>query len=150
MMGGFEIEFTEDFMADLLNTDFDEIAEAALKEAVPELEKSMKKHCAEAVRHEGDSELVKSIKSGEPTKTKTDAWIATAKPTGYSQTKVYHRDGKKKRRTYPVSNALKAIWKEYGIPGQQAPKPFIQAATNAAEKAVVEKMQEVYNRMVGG
>ena len=142
MMGGFEIEFTEDFMADLLNTDFDEIAEAALKEAVPELEKSMKKHCAEAVRHEGDSELVKSIK--------TDAGIATAKPTGYSQTKVYHRDGKKKRRTYPVSNALKAIWKEYGIPGQQAPKPFIQAATNAAEKAVVEKMQEVYNRMVGG
>lgn len=149
-MGGFEVEFPEDFLAELLSTDFDEIAEAALKEAASVLEKSMKEHCAEVIRHEGDSELTNSIKAGKPTRTKTDAWIATVKPTGYSKTKVYHREGKKKERTYPVSNALKAIWKEYGIPGQQAPQPFIQAATNAAEADVVEKMQEVYNRMVDG
>lgn len=149
-MSEFEVEFPEDFLSEFLNADFDEIAEEALKEAVPVLEKSMKERCAEVVRHEGDSELVSSIKAGKPTRTKTDAWIANVKPTGYSKTKVYHREGKKKQRTYPVSNALKAIWKEYGIPGKQAPQPFLQAATNAAENAVVEKMQEVYNRMVDG
>lgn len=149
-MSRFEVTFPEDFLGDLLDAEFDEIAETALKEAVPVLEKSMKQHCAEVIRHDGDSELLNSIKAGKPIKTKTDAWIVTAKPTGYSKTKVYHREGKKKDRIHPVSNALKAIWKEYGIPGQQAPQPFIQTATNAVQAAVVEKMQEVYNRMVSG
>ena len=149
-MAGFEVEFPEDLLTDLLDTDFDQIAETALKEAAPIIEQSLKQHCKAAIRHGDDSELVQSIKAGKPTKTKTDAVIVTAAPTGYSKTKVYHRDGKKTARTYQVSNALKMIWKEYGIPGQQAPQPFIQAATNAAEAAVTAKMQEVYDRMVGG
>lgn len=146
-MAGFDIDFPDDFLSELLDTDFDEIAEDALREAAPLLEKSMKKEARRAVMHEGESEMVDSIKPTKPKKTKTDAWIVNVTPTGYSSTKMYH--GKNKKRKYKVSNALKAIWKEYGIPGQQAPRPFIQSAVNSVRATVEEKLQEAYNRKVG-
>lgn len=146
-MASFEMEFPDDFLYDLLNTDFGEIAEEALSEAAPVLEKSLRDSCAKAIEHEGDSELVKSIKAGKPKRTKTDAYIVNVSPKGYSNVKVYHH--KRKGRAYPVSNALKAIWKEYGIPGRQAPRPFIANACNNARNEVMSKMQEVYDRKVG-
>lgn len=146
-MAGLEIDFPDDFLSELLDTDFDEIAEEALKETAPLLERSMKISCKRAVQHEGDSELVDSIKAAEPKKTKTDAWIVNVGPHGYSKTKKYH--GKSKERKYKVPNALKAIWKEYGIAGQQAPTPFITNATNAVRDTVMNKMQDIYNRKVG-
>ena len=92
-----------------------------------------------------------SFKASKPKKTKTDAWIANVNPKGYSSTKVYtvNSKGFKKNRKYPVSNALKAIWKEYGIPGRQAAKPFITASVNASKMEIMRRMQEVYNRKVG-
>ena len=146
-MAGFEIDFPDDFLSGLLDTDFEEIAEAALNETAPLLESSMKQSCKAVITHEGDSELVDSIKSSKPKRTKTDAWIVNVSPKGYSKTKVYHhtRTGRK----HPVSNALKAIWKEYGIPGRQPPRPFITSACNKVRDSVMEKMQKVYNRKVG-
>lgn len=147
-----EMEFPDDLMEDLLETDFGEIAEAALSEAVPFLEKSMKNELNKVIEHEGDSELVDSIKSNKPKRAKTDAWIVNVTPKGYSSTKVFtavDSKGKKTHRKYPVSNALKAIWKEYGIPGHQPPRPFIESAVNGAREAALKKMQEVYNRKVG-
>lgn len=132
--------------------EFDEICEEALREAAPIMEKEMKKFCRAAIIHEGDSEMVESIKANIPKKTKTDAWIVSITPHGKSQKVGYYKAnsrGRKHRRKYPVTNALKMIWKEYGIPGQQAPQPFIQAATNSAKSAVMDKLQEVYNRKVG-
>ncbi len=146
-MAAFEIDFPDDFLSDLLDTDFGEIAEEALSEAAPVLEKSLRDSCAKAVEHEGDSELVQSIKAGKPKKTKTDAYIVNVSPKGYSNVRIYHH--KKTGRKYPVSNALKAIWKEYGIPGRQPPRPFIANACNNARNDVMSKMQEVYNRKVG-
>lgn len=146
-MAEFDIEFPDDFLSELLDTDFDEIAEKALEETAPLLERSMKISCKRVVAHEGDSELADSIKAAKPKKTKTDAWIVNVGPRGYSKTKWYKR--KKKGRKYKVSNALKAIWKEYGIAGQQAPTPFITNATNAVRDTVMDKMQEIYNQKVG-
>ena len=40
-MAAFEVDFPDDFMQDLLQSDFDEIAEEALKEASPVLVKSL-------------------------------------------------------------------------------------------------------------
>lgn len=151
-MAEFEIEFGDDFLDQLLNTDFNEIAKAALSEAVPILEKSMKNEVKKVIQHSGESELVDSLKSGKPKKTKTDAWIVNVTPKGYSDTKVFtavDSKGRKTHRKYPVSNALKAIWKEYGIPGRQPPKPFLTSAANGAKAAVLQKIQEVYNRKVG-
>lgn len=144
----FDIEFPEDFLSDLLESDFDEIAAEALKEAAPLLEKSMKQSCARVIEHSGESELVNSIKSGKPKKTKTDAWIVNVVPKGYSSTKTY-RSGKNKERKYRVSNALKLIWKEYGVAGRQPARPFLTSACNAVRDAVMEKMQQVYERKVG-
>lgn len=145
-MAEFDIEFPEDFLSGLLDTEFSEIAEEALKEAAPMLEESMKKSCTNVIEHEGDSELVNSITAGKPKRTKTDAYIVNVSPKGYSKTKTYNHQ--ETGRTYPVSNALKMIWKEYGIPGQQIAKPFIANACNSVRESVVNKMQEVYNRKV--
>lgn len=146
-MASFKIDFPEDFLSGLLGTEFEDIAEEALSEAASILEKSMKKSCQDAIEHEGDSELVNSIKAGKPQKTKTDAMIVTVRPEGNSKIKV-RRTGKKKERTEPVSNVLKAIWLENGIPGHQSPRPFLTAATNDARSAVEKKLQEVYSRKV--
>lgn len=146
-MAAFDLDFPTDFMSELLNTDFEEIAKAALEETAPILEKSIKQSCKRVIEHPGESELVASIKSSKPQKTKTDAWIVTVSPKGYSKTKVYSA-GKKKRK-YPVSNALKLIWKEYGIAGQQAPKPFLTNACNSVRDTIMSKMQEVYEEKVG-
>ncbi len=151
-MAMFQMDFEEDFMNQLLSTDFGEIASAVLTEAAPILEKSMKDEAKKAIQHNGDSELVDSLKANKPKRTKTDAWIVNVTPKGYSKTKVFtavNRKGQKTHRKYPVSNALKAIWKEYGIPGRQPPRPFIRSAVNRAKAAVLQKMQEVYERKVG-
>ena len=147
MMAEFDIEFPDDFLSELLDTDFDEIAEEALNETAPILEESMKQSCKTVITHEGDSEMVDSIKSSKPNRTKTDAWIVNVSPKGYSKTKVYHHT--RTGRIYPVSNALKAIWKEYGIPGRQPPRPFITSACNRVRDKVMSRMQEIYNRKVG-
>ncbi|MCM1192900.1 MAG: hypothetical protein NC123_15670 [Butyrivibrio sp.] len=147
-MAAFEVNFPDDFLSELLEADFDEIAEEALKETAPLLERSMQDSCRRVIEHEGDSELVESITARKPKKTKTDAWIVNVGPTGYSKEKKYHH--KVSGREYPVSNALKAIWKEYGIAGQQPAKPFITSAVNSVRDAVMDKMQEVFNRKVGG
>ena len=64
--------------------------------------------------------------------------------------KIYYRKAKsgKRFRKETVSNALKAIWKEYGIAGQQSPRPFMTAATNSVRTIIMEKMQEVYDKEV--
>lgn len=46
-------------------------------------------------------------------------------------------------------NALKAVWKEYGIAGRQPARPFLANATRNAEETVLTKMQEVYKKRMG-
>lgn len=148
-MAAFDISFPDDFLSDLLDTDFEDIAEKALTEAAPILEKSMKKSCRDVIMHDGESEMVNSIKAGKPKKTKTHAMIVSVSPSGNSTTKTVDLKGKHLGRKGPVSNVLKAVWIENGIPGRQSPRPFLQAATNDARSAVEAKMQEVYDRMTG-
>lgn len=147
-MAEFDIEFPDGFLSELLDTEFDEIAQEALSETAPLLESAMRTSCARVIEHDGDSELVASIKARKPKKTKTDAWIVNVGPSGKSTTKKYHATNGR-HRTYPVSNALKAIWKEYGIAGHQPARPFITNATNSAREAILAKIQQVYNRKTG-
>lgn len=151
-MASFEIDFPDDFLSDLLDTDFDEICEEALKEAAPMYKESLQASMKKTVQHEGDSEMIASVKATKPKKTKTDAWIINIGPSGYSKMKKYRAvngQGVHTNRRYPVSNALKAIWKEYGIAGRQAPQPFLVNAKNNCQSAIMKKIQDVYNRKVG-
>lgn len=151
-MAGFNVDFPDDFLSELTDYQFEVIAEPALKAAAPALEKSMKNAARAVVQHEGESEMVESITAGKPVKTKTDAYIVSVGPKGNS-THFYSKGSKKKkkRNKYPVSNALKGIWMEYGInvPGHhQAPRPFLGKATKDAQEDVLEKMQEVYDKLI--
>lgn len=150
-MAEFDLTFDDDFLQNLLQCDFDEICETALKEAAPCVVESIKREVRTAIKHEGDSELAESFKAGKPKKAKNGAWILNVTPKGYSKVKKYRIGNKeeRKKRTYPVPNALKAIWKEYGIPGRQEASPFMTRATNNAERKATETIQQVYNRKVG-
>lgn len=145
---GFEIYHEKTDLDELFDLDFDDLAAESLQEAAPILEKSMKNAVRASVEHEGDSELVKSIKAGRPKKCKNGARILNVTPRGYSKVKVYH--AKRGKRTYPVSNSLKAIWKEYGIAGRQPARPFLAKATNDAQAEVLKTLQNKFDEKVGG
>lgn len=131
---------------------FDDIAEKALNESVPILEGTMRSAAAASIKHSGDSEMVNSIKGSKPKKSaSTDCWIVNVGPRGYSTTKKYHakRKSGKSEKTYKVSNALKAIWKEYGIPGKNQPaQPFMQKATNAAQGRIERIIEDAFNEEI--
>ncbi len=147
-MSGFTVYNDEMEWDELFGIDFDEVAEAALNAAAPVLERSMKAAIQGTIGHSGDSELVRSIKASRAKKSKNGAWIVNVMPKGYSKVKVYR--AKKGKRTYPVSNALKAIWKEYGIAGKQPAHPFLAKAVNDAEDEALEIMQREFDRKAGG
>lgn len=145
----FNVDFPDDFLSEVTDFQFEVIAEEALESAAPVLEKSMKSAAKAAVQHEGESEMVNSIKAGKPIKTKTDAYIVNVGPKGYS--KNYYQKGKKKKKKYPVSNALKLIWMEYGIQSakhHQVPRPILERATKDAQEGVLQRMQETYDRLI--
>ncbi len=160
-MARMECKFPKDLLEGL---DVDALCSEILENASPVMVESMKKSARASILHEGESEMVNSIKASKPKKTKRGAaYVVYVEPTGYSKSKIYYdvktrekanrdvfKSYKHRKLVYKVSNALKAIWKEYGIAGHQAPRPFIARAVRDAEAKAVEKMQEAYNRKVGG
>ncbi len=151
-MAFMEIDFPEDLLTGLLETEADRICEEALKAAAPVLEREMKAAAARVIEHPGDSEMVESIRARKPVKAKNGAWIVNVCPTGKSTHFYTAKDerGRRTRRKYPVSNVLKAIWKNYGIAGRQPARPFLTAAINNARAKGLQMIQETYDRMVGG
>lgn len=130
---------------------FDEISEEALNASVPILEGTMRSAAAASVKHSGESAMVNSIKGSKPKKSAaTDCWIVNVGPRGYSS-HTYHAKrsgGKKSKQTYQVSNALKAIWKEYGIPGHQPAQPFMDKATNMARGRVEKIIEDAFDKRI--
>jgi hypothetical protein len=137
----------------LWDISFDEIAENALNESVPILEETMRSAAAASVKHSGESDMVNSIKGSKPKKSaSTDCWIVNVGPRGYSKAKRYHAKNKNghSKQTYEVSNALKAIWKEYGIPGHQPARPFMDKAANQARGRVEKIIEDAFNKEIEG
>lgn len=148
-MAIFDVDFPEDFLHDLLQSDASVICQEALKEASPLLEQTMKDMLRED-NHELSGELIKSIKATKPKQAQNGAWMVHVRPTGYSAVNSYSVKGKGKTvRKYKVSNALKAIWIEYGVNGRQSARPFLTRTVNEVRSASTKRMQEVYNRMAG-
>ena len=71
-MAGFDIEFPNDFLGGVLETDPQELCSEMLSEAAPLYVDSMKRSLRGVVDHEGDSEMVDSVKATKPKKTKTN------------------------------------------------------------------------------
>ena len=143
-MAGLEFDIPMDYMKDLLSNSFDDIAKEALEEAEPILKASIQNSIKAAERGKSTGELVNSIKGTKPKKTKTDAYIVNVGPSGQSKTFYTVGTGKKTRK-YPVSNALKAIWLNYGNRDEkQAPRPWLTPAINNASSIIMQKMQKIW------
>lgn len=146
-MARLEIDFPDDFMSDILNVNTEELCKEMVNSAVPVVEESLKKEIKKVISHQGDSELVQSVKASRAKMTKTGAVISFVSPRGNSKN-YYYRSARKGRKV-PVSNVLKAIWLNYGRQGQPA-KPFLTKAINNVSEKALNKMQETYNRLTGG
>ena len=145
-------EFTFSFPDDLLQQlsrleNTDAVSEKMLTECAPVLEKTMRKHLAS---HKRTGELLESIKARRPSQNKEGDWSVFVGPSGYSTTNMYYAEngrGEKTNRKYKMSNALKAVWLEYGS-SEITPTPFLASATKDANNEAVKIMQEVYEREV--
>lgn len=145
-MASFDI-YNDVSFNDLFELDFAGLCTESLDEAAKILEANMKKTARASVMHDGESEMVNSIKASKAKKARNGSYIVNIGPRGYSKVKIYrakNSKGVRTDRTYPVSNALKAIWKEYGIPGRQAPQPFMAQASNQSESKVLELIQKKF------
>jgi hypothetical protein len=140
---GFNIP--DDYLRDLLGADFDELAPEMLDEVLPILEQSIRRHLT-GVIHNGSGELAGSISVTRPKKTKTDAWIANTYIKG--QSKKHYYGSTTHNRQYAVSNALKAIWLNYGN-AHQAARPWLTPAVNACEAEIMDKMQKKWEEITG-
>lgn len=141
-MASLNLDIPEDFLKEVLSASFDDIAIDALKEAEPILKESIQNSIRAAETGESTGELVNSIKGTKPKKTNTDAYIVNVGPSGKSSTFYTQKSGKRTRK-YPVSNALKAIWLNYGRAGQ-APRPWLTPAINNCTNQIMQKMQKIW------
>lgn len=140
---GFEIP--DDYLKELTDMTFDELAPEMINEVLPILEQSIRSHLSGVIR-EGTGELIDSIATVKPKPTKTDAWIGDVYIKGYS-TKYYY-DHRRHNRKYPVGNALKAIWLNYGNAHQTA-RPWLTPAVTSCQAEIFQKMQEKWEKLTG-
>ena len=77
-------------------------------------------------------------------KTVNGAYIGYLTAEGASTKSTYTRENGK---VEPFRNYQKALALEYGNSHQPA-RPFMQSAVNSSEDKVLEKMQEVFERML--
>lgn len=148
----FEIEFPDDFLSDLLASDFEEIARESLKESAPVLQSSVQSACQSVISDKTRTDLVNSFKvwTGGVVKTKTDAYMlgvsAYGKPSEKSTWTSKSASGKARKRN--TTNNDIAWWLEHGNAHQPA-KPFMGRATATVQTKVLEICQKIYNEKVG-
>lgn len=128
-MANFSMGGLEDLMADIGLLDADRLAPQMLEEAATILEKNVKNR---AGKHKDTGDMVNSIKQSKVVKDK-DGHHITVRPTGKD------RKG--------IRNMEKACYLEFGTSRQDA-APVISPAVRESEEAVLEKMQEVFDREV--
>lgn len=139
-MAVFDFDFPDDMFDDVLNI-FDETAPKMIDEALPIYESSVK---SELQPHRDTGELISSIKCKKAKKTVNGAYIGYLTAEGASSKSTYTRENGK---VEPFRNYQKALALEYGNSHQSA-RPFMQSAVNSSEDKVLEKMQEVFERML--
>lgn len=142
-----KMDFEFDGISDLL-PDVDEVGIAMAEAAGPILVEETKKGVKGVIQHQGDSELVNSVTMSKARKGKYGDYIVSAYFKGNSNTKTYHHS-RTHRGRYKVSNSLKAVWKEYGIPSRGIPaQPFMDKVKSDAETKAIDAMQDVFDEKV--
>jgi HK97 gp10 family phage protein len=151
-VGYFVSEFPEDLFKQLNRLEnSDEICRKMLRESVPILAKSLSNTIK--ATHVDTGDLYRSIEVFEPRKTSEGIWVVSAGPSGKAnklkKSGKVHKSSKSGRKSSGTAlwNSDKLFYLEYGT-SKQAPSPIMTKATNDAEQAVIETLQEVFNREV--
>lgn len=140
LMGKFDFQIPDDFIKRLGRlADVDRVAPQMIDEAMPILEKSVKNVLSS---HRVSGDMLSSIRHTKAGKNK-NGYYAVVRPTG--------------RDSNGVRNMEKAVYLEYGtskVKGgstkdKQPPRPWVDKSINDCKAAVLDKMQEVFNREMG-
>lgn len=132
-MGKFDFNISPEFIRQLGRlADVDRVAPQMIDEAIPILLENVKN---ETSRHKQSGDLYKSIKKTKAKKTKNGGYYASVRPTGTDKK--------------GVRNMEKMVYLEYGT-SKQAASPTLTKAINDSERAVMDKMREVFEREMSG
>lgn len=142
-MADFQLDFDDSIFKGLEKlSDTEAVSEKMLKEASPIVVSSMK---SELNIHRQTAELVNSVKPTKPKRNKSGDNVVVVRPTGKSTTAIA-KSGKAYARKKTVRNMEKLASLEFGNSHGQKPMPIIEKAVKSTEEAVLDKMNEVYNR----
>lgn len=142
-MADFQLDFDDDIFKGLEKlSDTEAVSEKMLKEASSIVVSSMK---SELNIHRQTAELVNSVKPTKPKRNKSGDNVVVVRPTGKSTTTIA-KSGKAYTRKKAVRNMEKLASLEFGNSHGQKPTPVIEKVIKGTEKAVFDKMNEVYNR----
>lgn len=131
-MGKFDFQISPEFLKQLGRLqDVDRVAPIMIDEAMPILETNVKR---ELSLHKRTGDMIGSVKKTKAGPSKKGGYFAVVRPTGTD------RNG--------VRNMEKLAHAEYGTSKQPA-TPILTKAINDSTPAVLEKMQEVFNREMG-
>lgn len=130
-MANWNLDFPDDFLGELLNTDSEALCENMINEALPVVKTSMERVFAS---HVNTGALAKSVKISKAKAAKNGGVIGNVNPKGKGS------DG--------VPNALKAIWLENGRVNQPA-QPWLSKVVAESEASALKIMQDVYDKKVG-
>lgn len=142
---GMSFDFPDDLIDKLIKLQDDELEEECLNAVSDDVERSVK---TELRKHDRTGEMSNSITTTIPSKNKYGEYYIYTYPKGNSKNTYSKVTKKKGTRKYPVSNALKALWLEYGN-SHQAARPWQDTTRKNCEQQVFDKMQEVINRKMG-
>lgn len=131
-MGALELNGFDELEAELRRLDmYDDVAPKLLDGSIDILETNLKK---ETAKHIGSGNMHNSISSQKAKKNKY-GWYAVARPRGVDENGVRNMD--------------KLAYLEYGTSKQPA-TPVIAPAVNNSTTATEERMQQLFDEMVGG
>ncbi|MBQ9567632.1 MAG: hypothetical protein IJR31_06110 [Lachnospiraceae bacterium] len=150
----YEIEGLSGTSADLSlfgDLTFEEMAKKALNEVRPEVEAGTKAALRTSIQHPGDSELVNSVKTFEPSMTGNGegARLSCGFTGKSSSGNRYHTVSRGRSTTKPVLNSDKAFWLEYGVAGRQPARPWKDRAISSVESKVTGKIEQAISKELG-
>lgn len=133
------------------NLTFEEMAKKVLNECREDMESGTKAALQASVQHEGNSEMVNSVKCYEALMTRDGTGARmVCQPTGKSSSgNRYKTVSRGKSIEKPVRNNDKAFWLEYGVAGRQPARPWKDRAINSIEAKVVPKIEQAIAKELG-
>jgi len=147
-MATMAIDMSDDLLGDLLSSDFEDIAQEAIKACIPEAEQAVKDSVRSVIKDKSRTELIESFQATNIMKSKDDGMVAFVRAKGKPKRGGRRKRGDRARGTRAVSNNDIAFWLEYGNSHQGA-KPFIGKAADKVRDKFTDTCQEILNKKTG-